>query len=97
MSRFIGLFCPPCALLSDVGELIGSDSDSDDNDDEDDVSRTGRVMSPETPPIHHDMSQMSSLEASMISVDIASSSVMTKSVTEAKVRQRAVLCDFCPL
>ena len=71
------------AFLSDAVEPVGSDTDSDE---EDDVSKTGRVMSPETPPIQHDMSQISSLEASMISVDIASSTVMTKSVTEAKVR-----------
>ena len=75
-----------CAFVSAIGNPI--DSDSDDDDDDDDVRRTGRVMSPETPPILHDMSQISSLEASMISVDIASSTIMTKSVTEAKVRQR---------
>ena len=59
-----------------------SDSDSDDERN----GTTGRVMSPETPPFLDAPNPFLSLEASLISVDMGTSSMMQSSVIDTEVR-----------
>ena len=59
-----------------------SDSDSDDEKN----AATVRVMSPETPPFIDAPNQFLNLEASLISLDMGTSSMMQSSVIDTEVR-----------
>ena len=69
---------------------VNSDSDSDDDEGS---RKEGGVMSPDTPPIREHLNPLGSLETSIISVDLGTSSIMMhSSVMDVEVRNGLIVC-----
>jgi phosphatidylinositol 3-kinase len=67
-----------------VSVSVGS-TNSDSDSDNDESSKSARLMSPTTPPTYHHLNPLVSIEASMISVDLSNSAIMTSSVVDVEV------------
>ena len=65
--------------------LSKNSTNSDSDSDTEDHKKSGRIMSPSTPPIRDQLNPLTSIEASMISVDLVASNIMTSSVVDVEV------------
>ena len=65
--------------------LSVNSTNSDSDSDTEDHKKSGRIMSPSTPFIRDQLNPLTSIEASMISVDLVASNIMTSSVVDVEV------------
>ena len=72
---------------------VNSTNSDSDSDEEEGPRKEGGVMSPDTPPIREHLNPLSSLETSIISIDLGASSIMMhSSVMDVEVRNGLIFC-----